>query len=73
LRSVPETGNIPVIIQSGRRLSDPVKQRLQQSVCGRPGAARILRKTSDAAELFDVMQRFCGFIGAVPGRAPFYR
>ena len=73
LRSVPETSNIPVIIQSGRRLSDPVKQRLQQSICGRPGAARILRKTSDAAELFEAMQRFCGFTGGAPGREPLYR
>jgi CheY-like chemotaxis protein len=34
LRSVPETRNIPVIVQSGRRLNDAIKQRLRQEICG---------------------------------------
>jgi CheY-like chemotaxis protein len=61
LRTVPETSNIPVIVQSGRRLNDTVKHRLRQEIGGKPGAARILRKSADTAELFDVLQRFCGF------------
>jgi CheY-like chemotaxis protein len=61
LRNTPETRSIPVIVQSGRRLNDQIKQRLRQQVCGRPGATRILQKSGDTGELFDALQRFCGF------------
>jgi CheY-like chemotaxis protein len=67
LRSVPETGSIPVIVQSGRRLNDSIKQRLRQEISGRPGAARILRKSFDARELFDTLQRLCGFASNLDG------
>ena len=67
LRSVPETRNIPVIVQSGRRLNDAIKQRLRQNIDGQPGAARILQKSSDARELFEALQRLCGFAGNLDG------
>jgi CheY-like chemotaxis protein len=61
LRSTPQTRSIPLIVQSGRRLSDPIRRRLREPVCGQPGATRILRKSADAHELFDALQRWCGF------------
>jgi CheY-like chemotaxis protein len=67
LRSVPETSNIPVIVQSGRRLNDAIKQRLRQEICGQPGAARILQKSRDAGELFETLQRLCGFASNLDG------
>jgi CheY-like chemotaxis protein len=67
LRSVPETRNIPVIVQSGRRLNDAIKQRLRQEICGQPGAARILQKSRDAGELFETLQRLCGFASNLDG------
>ncbi|THD57495.1 MAG: response regulator [Bradyrhizobium sp.] len=67
LRNVPETRNIPVIVQSGRRLNDAIKQRLRREICGQPGAARILRKSADARELFEVLQRLCGFASDLDG------
>ena len=60
LRSAPETQNIPVIVQSGRPLSDPVKQRLQSEISGLPGATRIIQKSLGARELFDTLRLFCG-------------
>jgi CheY-like chemotaxis protein len=67
LRDTPETWNIPVIVQSGRCLSDPVKQRLRQPFGGQPGAARILQKSFDVRELFEVLQRLCGFTSDLDG------
>ena len=67
LRSVPETRNIPVIVQSGRRLNDAIKQRLRQEICGQPGAARILQKSLDASELFETLQRLRGFASNLDG------
>jgi CheY-like chemotaxis protein len=67
LRQVPETMSIPVIVQSGRRLNDSIKQRLQQQICGQPGATRILRKSFDTRELFDALQRLCGFASDLDG------
>jgi CheY-like chemotaxis protein len=67
LRSVPETMRIPVVVQSGRRLNDAIKQRLRQDICGQPGAARILRKSFDAEELFESLQRLCGFASDLDG------
>ena len=67
LRDTPETRNIPLIVQSGRRLSAPAKQRLQQPVGGHPGVARILLKSFDARELFEAMQRLCGFTSDLDG------
>jgi CheY-like chemotaxis protein len=67
LRSVPETSSIPVIVQSGRRLNDEIKQRLRQEISGQPGAARILRKSFDVGELFEALQRLCGFASDLDG------
>jgi CheY-like chemotaxis protein len=67
LRSVPETMSIPVIVQSGRRLNSSVKQRLRQEISGQPGAARILQKSFDCRELFDTLQRLCGFASNLDG------
>jgi CheY-like chemotaxis protein len=67
LRSAPETGTIPVIVQTGRQLDDAIKQRLLQPVHGQPGAARILRKSSDGRALFAALQRYCGLAGDLDG------
>ena len=67
LRNVPETRSIPVIVQTGRRLNDLIKQRLRQQICGQPGATRILQKSFDARELFDALQRLCGFASDLDG------
>jgi CheY-like chemotaxis protein len=67
LRSVPETRSIPVVVQSGRRLNDLIKQRLRRKICGQPGATRILQKSLDARELFEVLQRLCGFSSNLDG------
>jgi CheY-like chemotaxis protein len=67
LRNSPETKGIPVIVQTGRRLNDAIKQRLRQPVCGQPGAARILQKSFDFRELFEALQRLCGFARDLDG------
>jgi CheY-like chemotaxis protein len=60
LRNAPETSTIPVIVQTGRCLSNPVKQKLREDIDGRPGAARILRKSFDSRELLETLRRYCG-------------
>jgi CheY-like chemotaxis protein len=67
LRSAPETASIPVIVQTGRRLDDKIKQRLRQPFCGHQGATRILQKSFDGRELFDALQRLCGFASDLDG------
>jgi CheY-like chemotaxis protein len=67
LRNEPETNNIPVIVQSGRRLNDSIKRRLRQEICGQPGATRILQKSVDARELLEALQRLCGFVTDLDG------
>ncbi len=67
LRNTPETKGIPVIVQSGRRLNEVVRRRLREQFCGQPGAARILQKSFDARELFEVLQRLCGFSSNLEG------
>lgn len=67
LRNAPETRSIPVIVQSGRRLNDAIKRRLRQPICGQQGATRILRKSSDTRELFEALQRLCGFASDLDG------
>jgi CheY-like chemotaxis protein len=67
LRNTRETSGIPVIVQSGRRLSESIRQRLRQQICGRAGATRILQKSSDTGELFEVLQRLCGFTSDLNG------
>jgi len=68
LRNVPETKSIPVIVQSGRRLNDSIKQ-LRREICGQPGATRILQKSFDAQELFEALQRLCGFASDLDGES----
>jgi CheY-like chemotaxis protein len=67
LRSTPETSSIPVIVQSGRRLSESIRQRLRQQICGQAGATRILQKSSDTTQLFEALQRLCGFASDLDG------
>lgn len=67
LRSAPETRSIPVIVQTGRRLSESIRQRLRQQSCGQEGAVRILRKSSDGRELFEALERLCGFASDLDG------
>jgi CheY-like chemotaxis protein len=67
LRNAPQTESIPVIVHTARRLSDPVKQRLRRKICGQPGVARILQKSFDGGELFEALQRLCGFASDLDG------
>jgi hypothetical protein len=34
---------------------------LLKEVCGHPGATHVLRKSFDTHELFEALQKFCGF------------
>src|ERR1700680_1793416 len=67
LRSAPETRSIPVIVQTGRRLNESIRRRLRQQVCGQEGAVRILRKSFDGRELFEALERLCGFASDLDG------
>jgi CheY-like chemotaxis protein len=62
LRVAPQTSHIPVIVQSGRPLDSPTKQRLRQQIYGHPGAARILQKSFGAEELLETIQAYCSFV-----------
>jgi CheY-like chemotaxis protein len=61
LRSAAATGKIPVIVQTGRRLSEATARMLGQQIGGQPGAAAVLKKSNDTRELFTALERFCGF------------
>jgi CheY-like chemotaxis protein len=61
LRTTRATENIPVIVLSGRQLSDVTVQNLRREVCGHPGAAQILKKSADTDALFEALSKFCGF------------
>lgn len=61
LRTTPETENIPVFALTGRDLGEVTEQRLMREVCGKPGVARIFRKSFDTNELFGALQKLCGF------------
>jgi CheY-like chemotaxis protein len=67
LRNTAKTSRIPVIVHTGRRLNDAIKQRLQQPICGQPGAARIVQKSHGSQELFEALQRLCGFASDLDG------
>jgi len=69
LRSAPETQSIPVIVQTGRRLNALTRQRLRREICGQPGATRILQKSADTRELFETIQRLCGFTSDLAGES----
>lgn len=61
LRTTAATENIPVVVLSGRRLSEAAVQNLKREICGHPGAAEILRKSQDTSALFETLKAFCGF------------
>jgi CheY-like chemotaxis protein len=61
LRSEAATSTIPVIVLTGRQLSESVDQRLRREIGGHPGAAHVLKKSEDNAALFETLKQFCGF------------
>jgi CheY-like chemotaxis protein len=61
LRTTPETENIPLVVLTGRELDAITQQSLMREVCGKPGVARVLRKSEDTRELFEALQKLCGF------------
>lgn len=61
LRTTTATENIPVVVLSGRQLSEVAVQGLRREICGHPGAAQILRKSQDTEALFQTLKKFCGF------------
>jgi hypothetical protein len=46
---------------SGQRLDEMTEQSLKREISGRPGASRIFRKAFDTKELFEALQKICGF------------
>jgi CheY-like chemotaxis protein len=71
LRSAPETKSIPVIVHTGRRLNESIRQRLRQRIYGQAGAVRILQKSFDGRELFEALERLCGFASNLEGELLF--
>jgi CheY-like chemotaxis protein len=61
LRTAKVTSKIPVIVWSGRKLSEQTDQRLRREISGCSGAAHILCKSEDTSALFEILQKFCGF------------
>jgi CheY-like chemotaxis protein len=61
LRTTAATARIPVIVLTGRQLSEETVQTLKREIRGHPGAALVLKKSSDTRELFAAMEKFCGF------------
>ncbi len=61
LRSTPETANTPVIVLTGRQLDAVAERNLTQEIRGYPGAIKVLRKTANTNELFESLQKYCGF------------
>jgi CheY-like chemotaxis protein len=61
LRTEEATSTIPVIVLTGRQLSESVDQRLRREIRGHAGAAHVLRKSEDNAALFETLNQFCGF------------
>jgi CheY-like chemotaxis protein len=61
LRSNPATENIPVFVISGKPISELTDQTLRRPISGHPGAAQVFTKSFDTQELFDALQKFCGF------------
>jgi DNA-binding response OmpR family regulator len=61
LRSNAATSAIPVVVLSGRQLTEDIVQNLRQEISGHPGAVQILRKSADTFALFETLKEFCGF------------
>jgi CheY-like chemotaxis protein len=60
LRTTPATKDIPFIVLSGREISAANERSLKRDVGGRPGAAQIVRKSADTAELIGALRKVCG-------------
>jgi CheY-like chemotaxis protein len=61
LRTTPATADIPVLALTGRDLDGITRESLMREVRGKPGVARIFRKSFDTDELFGALQKLCGF------------
>jgi len=61
LRTTPGTENIPVFVLTGRDLDEITQQSLMREDCGKPGVARIFKKSFDTDELFGALKKLCGF------------
>jgi CheY-like chemotaxis protein len=61
LRTTPATENIPLFALTGRDLDEITRHSLMLEICGKPGAARVFRKSFDTEELFGALQKLCGF------------
>lgn len=61
LRTTAATENIPVFALTGRNLDEITTRGLTLEVFGKPGAARVFRKSFDTDELFGALQKLCGF------------
>jgi CheY-like chemotaxis protein len=61
LRSNRVTENIPVFVISGRPISELTAHTLRREISGHPGALQIFAKSFDTQELFNALQKFCGF------------
>ena len=61
LRTTPVTWNVPVFVLTGRNLDEITVKSLMREVCGKPGVARIFKKSFDTDELFGALQKLCGF------------
>lgn len=61
LRTTPATRNIPLIVLSEGQLDEAARQVLHREICGNPGAMRVLKKSLQTEELFEELQKFCGF------------
>jgi len=61
LRTTPSTADIPFIVLTGLNLASSEQQNLTRAIRGHPGAAGIVRKSPDLAELLATLKRCCGF------------
>lgn len=61
LRATPATENIPIFVISGRPISETTQQLLKREVLGHPGVVQIFSKSFDTQQLFNALQRYCGF------------
>ena len=61
LRGTPATAKIPVVVISGQALDEITSLTLRREIGGHPGAANILKKSFDTAELFGALKKFCAF------------
>jgi CheY-like chemotaxis protein len=67
LRGAETTSNIPVIVLTGRKLSETTINNLQRRICGHPGVAQVLTKSLDPSSLVKVLRKYCGFDMQVVG------